>query len=345
MAKKRRKSVQKRDERKIIRSPMKVCHWSVRNTSGMFRMAESFVEQEKALGIDSIFVEYGKSEGYDVALDADIHVCHTHIPDSIKKRATKPYKVVWVAHGSVEHVFTDAVICGTHQQYGAADNWMLSQYWLQHADAVVTFWPRQQAIWQSMCDKNTKVNLLPMGVEKDFWKPIQTGKKYMGKPSVFTAENCHYAKWPLDLLICWPWVYEEVEGSFLHCIYLPTDKHRWFFSLVNRNGAHYHSVMSALCFGPEMLRNAFCSNDYYIGLVRYGDFNKVCLEANACGAKTISYRGNPYSDFWITEGDQRDMARELIEILKGNIEPRKKDAVPSAEETTAAMVKVYEGIL
>ncbi len=85
--------------------------------------------------------------------------------------------------------------------------------------------------------------------------------------------------------------------------------------------------------------------DYYIGLVRYGDFNRLCLEANACGARSISYRGNPYSDFWIAEGDQRVMADELVEILNGNVEPRKKEVVPDISETALAMQKIYEGLL
>jgi hypothetical protein len=89
----------------------------------------------------------------------------------------------------------------------------------------------------------------------------------------------------------------------------------------------------------------FNSVDYFIGLVRYGDFNRISLEANATGVKTISYSGNPYSDFWVPEGDQREIAKVLVEILNGNVEPRKKDIVPDIEETAKGMVKIYERIL
>jgi len=92
------------------------------------------------------------------------------------------------------------------------------------------------------------------------------------------------------------------------------------------------------------LLNVFRSVDYYIGLVRYGDFNRISLEANASGCKTISYRGNPYSDYWLTEGDQRIIATELIEILSGRVPPRDKSIVPDITETSKAIIDVYKSL-
>src|SRR6185503_12896521 len=147
------------------------------------------------------------------------------------------------------------------------------------------------------------------------WKPHPSRGKFTGNPSVFSSENPHFIKWPLDLLIAWPWVRDAVPECQLHLTYMPRDQHRWFFPLVNRNGAGYSSFISEIVFKGEDLRNAFVSTDFFVGLVRYGDFNRLSLEANACGAKTISYRGNPYSSFHVTEGDQRNIASELIDIL------------------------------
>ncbi len=314
------------------------------NGSGMFRVAESMALNEKKLGLDSNVCDFSKPQDYDSMLDADVHVSHTHFPDSFKAKITKPLKVVWVAHGAIDAVFHDSVEAGLNKGYGAGDSWMLCQYMMQHSDAIVTFWPRQQAILQSLCDKNTKVSLVPLGVEKDFWQPGISRGKYLGNPSLFTAENCHVCKWPYDLFVCWPWVYKEVPDAHLHAIYLPNDQHRWFFSLVNRNGAAYKATLSSLTFGREELRNAFRSVDYFIGLTRYGEPNRLCLEANATGVKSIGYWGNTACDFWIHEGDQREMAKELIAILKGEVEPRKKDEVPDAIETAKAMKEIYEGI-
>lgn len=308
-------------------------------------MAESLVNAERKLGVDSNLADFENVAGFDAMADVDVHVVHTHFPDAMRSKVTKPLRLVWIGHGSVEHSFQTSVEAGLNQGYGAGDGWMLNQYWLQHADALVTFWPRQQAIWQSLCDKHTRVNCVPMGVEKDFWKPTLSKGRYRGNPSLFTAENCHYVKWPLDLFIAWPWVYPQVPGSCLHALYVPNNQQKWFATLANRNGAAFGSVISDIVLAPENLRNAFCSIDYFIGLVRYGDFNRLCLEANASGAKTISYCGNTYADYWIHEGDQRIMAQELIEILKGNVEPRAKAAVPDIEDTAKAMIKIYEEIL
>lgn len=328
---------------------MKVCHWSLLNNSGMNRVAESMVAAEKALGIDSHLCNSmeGDLTKLDQYLDADIHVSHTHVQNAFRKRIKKPYKIVWVAHGTPEHVFQTAVEEGQNKGYGHADGWMLCTNWLRTADACITFWPRHQAIWKSLCDKNTEVTLVPLGVDRGFWKPVPSRGKYAGTPSLFTAENAHTIKWPLDLFLAWPWVYPHLEGNpKLHSVYLPNDMHRWFFPLVNRNGCSYASHITGQTFDNENLRNAFVSTDFYIGLVRYGDFNRVCLEAAACGSKLISYRGNQYADFWVTEGDQRIIALELRDILSGKTKPRAdKLPVPDSSDTAKAMLELYTQLL
>ena len=325
---------------------MKITHCSLLNGSGMHRVAEQMQLQEKALGHDSALLDVSKiDQNLDPFLDSDIFVVHTHLPDPIMKRRKKESRIVHISHGTPEHIFTGSVDANANVNHAAHDGLMLLQYWLQYSDAIVTFWPRHQWILQSMCDKNTVVDCVPLGVDKEFWKPVSSAGKYIGTPSLFTAENCHRIKWPLDLLIAWPYVADQLQGARLHISYLPNDQHRWFMPLMNRNGSAYNSFTNSLAFGPENLRNAFCSVDYYIGLVRYGDFNKISLEANACGCKTISYEGNPYSDYWIKEGDQREMANQLLQIISGDMKPREKKPVPHAIETTIEMIKIYERVL
>jgi hypothetical protein len=313
----------------------------------MNNVAESLTQGEKALGYDSksINCQLATPDAFNHTLDADIHVCHTHFPDSVSRRITRPYKRVYFVHGTPEHTFSTSLETGLVGNYGHGDSWMLVQYNLQHADAVVTSWPRHQALLKSLCDRNTKVHLVPMGVDKTFWCPGPSDGKFAGEPSLFTAENCHQIKWPLDLFIAWPWVYPRLKTSpLLHAAYLPLDQHRWFFPLVNRNGCSYGSIITKATFFPSALRNTFRSVDYYIGLVRYGDFNRISLEANAVGTKTISYRGNPYSDYWVTEGDQRVIADELFAILSGHVPPRDKTPVPDLSEMSKAMIEIYKSL-
>lgn len=325
-------------------SGLKVCHVSMFNQSGMHRVAESLSTAEKVLGLDSHLVNMHETspEALDAIADSDIFVAHTHFPNEIKKRATKDYKLVFPSHGAPEYIWNSAIEDGK-KGYGHGDGLMLWQYWMSHADAIVTFWPRHQAMMQTMVDKHTKVNLVPLGVDKKFWAGGFDKGKFAGNPSLFTAENCHTIKWPWDLFILWPWIYKELPEACLHANYLPTDQHRWWFPLVNRNGASYGCHISALTFAHADLRNIFRSVDYMIGLVRYGDMNKMSLEANAAGCQTISYEGNPYSSFYLREGDQRRMAQDLLAILKGEVEPRAdKEEVPDISETAAAFKKIYE---
>lgn len=324
---------------------MKIAHWTAFVGSGMHRVAESIHLAEKYdLGLDSYLcnIHSKPDDSFDVVLDADVHVSHTHFPDWFKRRLGKrKYKLVWIGHGTPEHVFQYSVEQGLNVGYGAGDSWMLTQYFLQHADERVTFWPRHQAIWQSLCDKHTLVHCIPLGIDKKFWCPGDA-LKLTGSPSVLSCENCHYIKWPFDLFVAWPWTYPHVKGSpVLHIFQLPLDKHRWFYPLVNRNGAHYATYLTPAAFNSESLREKLRGADYYAGLVIKGDFNRMSLEAAACGVEVISYAGNPYATHWLREGDQRELAAGLVKILNGDAKPRTPEKVPSILTTARELVKIY----
>jgi hypothetical protein len=326
---------------------MKICHLTCFNGSGMYSVAESLWQAEKAAGLDSHLVDIDRvpASEYDQYADADIFVPHTNLPTEMRKRVTKPLKMVFISHGTPEHIFNLSMAEGK-RGYGHSDPLMLWMHWMKTADAVVTFWPRHQAIMQSMCDKATRVHLLPLGIDKAFWAAGSSRGKYTGEPSLLTSENGHSIKRPLDLFTMWPWVYEQVPDACLHVTYLPLDQHRWWFPLLNRNGCSFGAHVSPLRYEQAEFRGVLKSVDCYIGLVQYGDFNRMSLEANAAGCKTISYTGNPFSHFHLSEGDQRVQARQLTAILKGEVEPRaERQEVPDIEETMQGMVGIYERVL
>lgn len=305
---------------------------------------------ERAIGLDSHVANAweGKREDHiDKFRDADIHFSHTYIPEWFSKVVgRKNFRLAWLGHGTPEVVFYGAVQDGgdsSTPRHGVNDGLMLQQYYLQNADYIFTHWERHAAIYQTMVDRKTPVHLVPMGIDLDFWKPVPSRGKFAGTPSLIHCENGYTIKWPFDLLIAWPWVYPRIPTDVsLHITRMQYDQHRWFFPLVNRNSSAYACHISPIMWGKEELRNTFCSVDYQIGLVQKGDFNRCSLEANACGAKTISYEGNPYTDFWVSEGDQRRIADQLVAILLGQVEPRKKLPVPSCLDTARAMKEIYE---
>lgn len=327
--------------------PIKVLHLVRFNGSGMFSVAESLYKAELKLGLDSHLVNIDTLpvKEYDKYADADIVVPHTNLPTEMRKRLKPDYKMVFVSHGTPTHIMNQSMLEGK-LGYGHADPLMLWMHWMKTADAIVTFWPRHQMIMQQMCDKHTKVQLVPLGLEHDFWSRGQSKGKYAGTPSVFSCENGHAIKRPFDLFVMWPIVYEAIPDAVLHVTYLPLDQHRWIFPFVNRNGAAFGSHISPLKYEQSELRNLLKSVDVYFGGVQYGDFNRMSMEANVAGCTTISYVGNPFSMYWIHEGDQRVQAAEMIEILKGNVEPRPdRQPVPDIKETAEAMNAIYESIL
>ena len=289
---------------------MRCIHHTLSNGSGLNRVSTNMVQAERELGIESFLCYVDKPEGIEgkdnilplsQALQADVHIIHAHLPDGCKG------KTVFVAHGTPEHCFAMAIDQNRKSGWWAGDPFMLSLYRINSSDVTITFWERHKYIWQSMSPK-ADIRTIPMGIDTDFWKPVPIqGGKWAGNPALFTCENPHQIKWPLDIFLAFPILIEKT-GAILHAHYLPMDQHRFWYPLISANGSSFRSFTSGAYMDSPSLRNAFVSCDYYLNLVRYGDFNSVGLEAKSTGCKVISYRGNPYADYWITEGDQRAMA-------------------------------------
>lgn len=322
---------------------MKVRQWSITNGSGLHRVAESLVAAEVAAGLDSKLVDSRDAATWEGVEDADVHVVHSHLPPTVKRR--KDSRIVWVGHGTPEHCYQSAVEEAERGAYGHSDPLMLAEHWLKVADARVTFWARHKWMYDQLLSTGArKVDCIPMGVEKDFWTAGESAGAFAGSPSLLYAENPHYIKWAYDLLTALPTIQQDHPGLMLHALYQVRDHHRVQMPWFNQMGTSFFTHYSASVFARDGLRNAFRSTDYTVGLVRYGDLNRLSLEANATGAKTISYRGNPYSMFWVEEGDQREVARQVSAILAGHVEPRVQTPVPDIADTSAALIDIYKAI-
>jgi hypothetical protein len=327
-------------------SGTKVRHLSLTNGSGLHRVAESLAKAETAMGLDSVLLDTGLPFPAEDADTADVFVIHSHFPPIEMAKRKKGSRIVWVGHGTPDHTYQSSVEAAEHGTYGHSDALMLMQHWLKTADARITFWDRHKWFYDQMLTTGSRpTDCIPMGVDTAFWRKGETRGKFSGEPSLFYAENPHYIKWVYDLMVALPTIAKDHPGLMLHAIYQVKDHHRALFPLANAMGASFQSHIFPGTFDQEGLRNAFLSTDYAVGLVRYGDLNHLSLQANAVGAKTISYAGNPHAMYWVTEGDQREIAREMSAILAGDVEPRVQTPVPDVAEMAQAMVNVYTEIL
>ena len=327
---------------------LRVCHHTLKNPSGLNMMSVHMAVAEKKLGIDS-YVTFSTDPEFALkpndpsqiefisqkdAMEADIHVSHSSTPKDAKG------KVVHFAHGTPE---TNMYLSMEEQiNHGSRARYLMASAIasVNHNDATVTFWPRHQYIWKSLAP-HARIELVPMGQNTDFWKPVIPQYKWPGDPSIFNCENCHNIKWPLDLFLAFPEVMRETN-AVLHAHYIPQNQHHLWYPIITANAVITRAFISSTIFDSTTLRDAFSAVDYYVNPVRYGDFNTIGLQAKACGCKVISYKGNPYSDFWLDEGDQRVIARQLIDIFKGNVQPRVTEKVPVMEDMAKAMIKIYE---
>lgn len=331
---------------------MKIAHWSMKNGSGMHHVAESMARAELSAGVDSRCLDpFDPAEAdWEWALDADAHVGHTRIPDLIAKKpfkasCTKPWRVVFPVHGTPELVFESTVTDGAANGYGAGRSYAGHQIGMQEADAIVTFWPRHRDLYDLATDKHTIVDLVPMGINAAYWQGGASKGKYEGAPSFFNCDNAYAFKWAIEVLRVWRLVLKDIPHAGLHISHIPTDLLRHVDALAMRYGSLTRAWVGSWSYDHDNLRNIYKSVDFYISPVRYGDFNRTSLEAGAGGAKVISYPGNEYADFWMPEGDQRAVAAMLVQIGKGDVEPRPKTPIPSEEDMAQAMIHVYERIL
>lgn len=298
-------------------------------------------KEEGRIGINSVLCDTMNPTSWDKGMDADIHIVHSHLPDELAFK--KGAKIVTIQHGSPEHSFEISVTQGTNNGYGAGDSFSIGSFLIRQASAVVTFWPRHVAIWETMTDK--PVFCIPMGVDREFWKYQENIPPLSGQPSLMTAENSHTCKWPLDLFFMWPHVIEEIPAARLHALNIPMDQHKWWLPLAYLNKTHYTSYLSANKLGKEELRRFFSAAGFYYSPVRYGDFNRISLEALSSGCKIISFEGNEYAHYWVREGDQRRQREDLLNILQGKAAERVPEEVPSVIDTAAAMIRIYKEII
>lgn len=332
---------------------MKTVHWSMLNGSGMHRVAASMARAELAIGVESRCLDpFDKEQKYwDWALDADVHIGHTHIPDqfngkSFRKQCTKPFRWVFPVHGTPELVFESSVKDAENNGYNTGTSFAHHQISMQNADAIVTFWSRHQALYQLATDKHTIVDLIPMGIDLPFWSGGVSQGKYAGTPSFLSCENQYPFKWSVEIIRLWPWVRAELDQAYLHATNLPGTLQRFVDVMAARYGSLYGGIFGSWNYDPANLRNILKQVDFYISPVRYGDHNRMSLEAGAAGAKVISFEGNEYADFWMREGDHRRIAKDIIAIGKGDVQPRAdKLPVPTERQMAEAMVNVYERIL
>jgi len=318
----------------------------------MHRVAESMARAELAMGVDSRLLDpFAEGPAWDIALDSDIHVWHTHIPDTITgksfaKSCRKPFKRVFVHHGTPELIFEMAVRESETNGYGSATGFSQSIYAMKVSDAVVTFTPRHHALFSTMMGKQGTVDLLPMGLDLAYWQAGVSRGKYQGRPSFSNCDNQYPFKWAVEFIKMWPWIRAELTDAFFHVSYVPVGTQRFVDVLAATYGSVYGTVIGNWHYQHDDLRNIFKSLDFYLSGVRYGDLNRVSLEAKAAGMQLISYPGNDYADYWIPEGDHRRQAQAIIEIGKGNVEPRADaEHVPTEAMMAHAAINVYERVL
>lgn len=330
---------------------MKVIHWSLGNGSGLANLVGDLMEKERELGLDSSICITMPPPGLTVEeqierqrlmdnMEADIHVAHSHVPDNILLKLKAP--VVYVQHGTPEHIALGALDYAANRAV-EGDSLSMTYCIAKWAKAIVSFHERHVAILKKLTQ--TPVYHVPMGVDKAFWQIPSKKEKMPGRPSLLYAENAHVIKWPFDLLVAWSFIMERVPDARLHIIKLPLDQHRVWFPLATQLGAIYTAYMTNINLSQKDLRGLFGATDYMISPVQKGDFNRLSLEAAAAGCKVISYRGNPYATYWITEGDQRVIADEIVDIFEGKAEPRTPQAVPDIEETANGFKQIYEKVL
>ncbi len=319
---------------------MRVAHWTFLNGSGLSDLAISISKTESRLGIESVVCNTNAPDTWVGADDVDVHVIHSHIPDSVLFSTKR--SIVAVQHGAPEHVFEESVRAGLTGTYGVGDSLALMGNYLRRADAVVTFWPRQEFIFKRM--SSAPVFCIPLGIDTKYWMPVAKQKLLAGSPAILTSENCHACKWPIDLMFMWPYIVEHIPTARAHFTNVPYDQHRWWIPLAYMTTAMYTIYISPAKFSHDQLKQYVCAADYYYSPVEYGDYNMMSLQARSLGTPVISYSGNIFADYWIKEGDQREQADELLDILQGKREPREVGPIPDIEETAGRMLDIYRSL-
>ena len=339
---------------------MYICHWSnwgVR-IAGMYESTKDQIKYERKEGIRSEHADsarpnppkenvdgWHKPITWDEAMDADIWVLHSKIPNELKE-FSKTKKRVAILHGQTEHL-----MIGDWQNRNMDFNNHINILW--EFDKTVCIFLSDYKILKFYDVKGDRLHYIPHSIDLDRLKNV-TPWEYDYRPAIISCDTPRAEKLPQHIIWAMPYVVEKIPNARLNLFGLlmePIELWRTIFcrsrarctervceniQLANRNLAPFQA-------GADIGFN----NNYS------GVHSRVVMEMMAQGVPVVSYGGS-YTKYHAQTFDIESIAEQIVkcwEDLTADGSTLKQDTIKYARKhfdrskEVKKYIKLYKSLL
>lgn len=340
---------------------MKVAHFSLwaPNRSGLFEYVRDQIKCERAVGIDSIFINCDVkdpsptrfcepdgliAEPWSAALDSDIWVMHRSIPAELLRKLPKK-KNVAILHGTSEIMALHEI-----ESRGKDDKFNMHVEFVNTFQKIVTITQYDTDIMLQYDNGRNKIVYINDAIDTDKYSPIGYAWPYTFHPAIVMTGNIRINKNPAHLFWAMPEVVKRIPTARFNIFGINLAEINTWKNMVLKSNAisvaieNFHGQFREL---RPFLRGAELSfNINYNGI-----FSRDSMEAMSCGCSVIAATSEhtPYAYHRHTPSIVEAICRAWDDMCadpEGQIEKNRAYAVKnfSMASATKRFLALYESL-
>ena len=341
---------------------MKIVHftnWAPR-LSGMYESVKDQIKYERREGIESDFVDTidGRTNVTDdgwltpiaveKALDADIWVPHSKIPEVLKPHWTTK-KVIYVLHGPSEHMLQKE--WNTDRKVAAFDS-HVQILWKYHATVVLN---KHERDIMELYDEHGRLHYIPNSIDLERVQVNAPAWEYDIRPSIVSFDVPRLEKLPAHILWAMPRIQKKIPTAKLNLFSLTLSSIGMWRNLICKSKRRH--LQQGCCENIQLenrnLRPFMMGADIGFNNNFSGIASRVTMEMQALGVPVVSY-GGEYTKYHAKIFDLDSIARQITRCwndLRKDGSTLREDTKKYATENYSRAknvkqyIKLYEDVL
>jgi glycosyltransferase involved in cell wall biosynthesis len=307
---------------------MKVCHfanWAPRK-SGMYESVKDQIKYERREGLDSLFIDAqhecpnGKSDSWlipskwDDALNCDIWIMHSFIPDRLKKHFSDKISIA-ILHGPTEHMLLLEWASGRKSTQFNLHISILWQY-----DATVAINKHEYDIMK-MYDEYNRLHYIPNSIDLENYSQEEWKWEYTNHPAIISCDVPRIEKLPAHIIWSMPKIVEKIPTAKLNLFSLTLEPIGTWRNIYSRSKER---KLESLCESIQLENNNLVpfmrGADIGFNNNLSGILSRVSMEMMALGIPVVSYGGDqngiPYTKYIARVYDLDSIAEQVERCWK-----------------------------
>ena len=335
------------------------------NGCGLYEAARDMIVADRIAGHDTLLVDVGitvngqhipgeagkkdergravvETHPSDIALDADLIIAHTGIPDPWIAGCQAP--IVWMLHGRPQ-------ACFCPEQFGNGNSYSLMAMLAKwpRVKQMVTFWPYHRAFWLPIIPESKLAVLDAPPVDPQRFPSTGEKHDFAGMGGAVNVVLADSWREDVDLYEITSGLIEFAKGNVgvkFHFFGMENPLRCWEFLL---NELKMYGALGQVCARWPGMEGVFRGADLVVSPHRIT--TRVIAEALSCGTPVLAARGCEFATWACDPADPADVALALAgAISELNVDATKERVTSAASKFSLtkyneAMSLVYKNAL